>query len=60
MKRRLLLVALVGAFFAAPAAPALAHHGGAWACAAVDAVDLGVCVYDPVPPPPREHVPAGL
>ena len=60
MKRRAALLALVVTFLAAPAAPAFAHHGGAWACAAVDAVDLGVCVYDPVPPPPREQVPEGL
>ena len=60
MKRRLLLIALVASFFAAPAAPAMAHHGKAWACAAVYAVDMGACLYDPIPPPPREHVPEGF
>lgn len=60
MKRRVALLALVAAFTAAPAAPALAHHGGAWACVALDSVDLGACMYDPIPPPPRDRMPDGL
>jgi hypothetical protein len=60
VKRRLLLAAIVASAFALPAAAPATAASGAWACAAVDAVDKGVCVYDPIPPPPREHVPDGL
>lgn len=58
--RRYIVTLVAAAMLAAPAAPAFAQHGKPWFCAAVDAVDQGVCVYDPIPPPPRELVPEGL
>ena len=58
--RRLFVVIAVALGLSLTAFGAPATAGGYWACVAVDHIDLGACVKDPVPDPmprPLELVP---